>query len=319
MRGARRGGPGVRDDRRGGPALGRAAPPARPRPRCARGDFVKIDFGALVDGYHSDMTRTVVLGAAGGLAARAVRAGRRRAGRGPGRARRRASTWPTSTRPRGGVVVDAGRGEEFVHPLGHGVGLQIHEAPLLGATGIGTPGRRAWPSPWSPASTSRVAAACGSRTRSSSRDGAPEVLTRVPQGSAGDLTGLSWKADDGARRRCSAARRTTRGACSPRATDERRSHTAVATSNDIKNGLRAQPRRQSLDRHRIPAREARQGRRLRAHQDEERAHGQGGRQDVQCRHEGGLRDRLRVLYAVPGPSTAPATCSWTRTLSTRST
>ena len=30
----------------------------------ARGDFVKIDFGALVGGYHSDMTRTFVLGAA---------------------------------------------------------------------------------------------------------------------------------------------------------------------------------------------------------------------------------------------------------------
>ena len=30
------------------------------------GDFVKIDFGALVAGYHSDMTRTFVLGAAAG-------------------------------------------------------------------------------------------------------------------------------------------------------------------------------------------------------------------------------------------------------------
>ena len=36
------------------------------------------------------------------------------------------------------VVDRAGRAEQFVHPLGHGVGLQIHEAPLLAATTEGT-------------------------------------------------------------------------------------------------------------------------------------------------------------------------------------
>ena len=36
------------------------------------------------------------------------------------------------------VVDRAGHGEQFVHPLGHGVGLQIHEAPLLAATSEGT-------------------------------------------------------------------------------------------------------------------------------------------------------------------------------------
>ncbi len=100
------------------------------------GDLVKIDFGALVDGYHSDMTRTVVLGAAAAwqrelyaLVAAAQAAGR--AALTPG-----ADVVDVDAAARR-VVADAGRAEQFVHPLGHGVGLQIHEAPLLGASGSG--------------------------------------------------------------------------------------------------------------------------------------------------------------------------------------
>lgn len=101
------------------------------------GDLVKIDFGALVDGYHSDMTRTLVLGPAAAwqrelyaLVADAQAAGR--AALVPGTA---VADVDAAAR---GVVERAGRGEEFVHGLGHGVGLQIHEAPSLGAAGTGT-------------------------------------------------------------------------------------------------------------------------------------------------------------------------------------
>jgi Xaa-Pro aminopeptidase len=100
------------------------------------GDLVKLDFGALVDGYHSDMTRTVVLGSAAGwqrelhaLVAEAQAAGR--AALAPGT---EVTAVDAAAR---GVVERAGRGEEFVHGLGHGVGLQIHEAPYVGKTGTG--------------------------------------------------------------------------------------------------------------------------------------------------------------------------------------
>ena len=101
-----------------------------------RGDLVKMDFGALMDGYHSDMTRTVVLGRAAGwqrdlhaLVMAAQDAGR--AALRPG-----ASVVDVDAAARR-VVTAAGYGDEFVHGLGHGVGLQIHEAPLLGPTGAG--------------------------------------------------------------------------------------------------------------------------------------------------------------------------------------
>ncbi len=101
-----------------------------------RGDLVKLDFGALVAGYHSDMTRTFVLGPAAGwqrevydLVAAAQRAGS--AALVPG-----ADVVAVDAAART-VIEDAGRGAEFVHGLGHGVGLEIHEAPALAKTGSG--------------------------------------------------------------------------------------------------------------------------------------------------------------------------------------
>ncbi len=103
----------------------------------AAGDFVKIDFGALVAGYHSDMTRTFVLGKAADwqleiyqLVAEAQRAGREALR--PGAALRDVDAAARQ------LIADAGYGEQFGHGLGHGVGLQIHEAPGIGATSTGT-------------------------------------------------------------------------------------------------------------------------------------------------------------------------------------
>lgn len=102
-----------------------------------RGDFVKIDFGALVGGYHSDMTRTVILGRAAdwqrdiyALVAAAQRAGVN------------AATDGAALREVDGaaraLIADAGYGDHFGHGLGHGVGLQIHEAPGINSAAAGT-------------------------------------------------------------------------------------------------------------------------------------------------------------------------------------
>ena len=103
----------------------------------ASGDFVKIDFGALVGGYHSDMTRTFVLGKAADwqheiyqLVSEAQQAGRAALAAG-------ASLADVDGAARG-VIADAGYAEQFGHGLGHGVGLQIHEAPGINASATGS-------------------------------------------------------------------------------------------------------------------------------------------------------------------------------------
>ena len=103
----------------------------------ADGDFVKLDFGALVGGYHSDTTRTFVLGRAADwqreiyqLVAAAQQAGRDALQPGA----ELADIDAAARR----VIADAGHGEHFGHGLGHGVGLQVHEAPAINASGAGT-------------------------------------------------------------------------------------------------------------------------------------------------------------------------------------
>jgi Xaa-Pro aminopeptidase len=95
-----------------------------------RGEFVTLDFGAVVAGYHSDCTRTVVLGEASPrqreiyelvLSAQTTALSGLRAG---------LSTREADALARR-VIADAGHADHFGHGLGHGVGLAIHEGPTL--------------------------------------------------------------------------------------------------------------------------------------------------------------------------------------------
>jgi Xaa-Pro aminopeptidase len=96
------------------------------------GDLVKVDFGARVDGYCADMTRTVVLGKASQrqrdlyeLVRGAQAAGLECLEAGvPAGEVDRACRQP---------IAEAGLGDSFPHPTGHGIGLEIHEAPRLRA------------------------------------------------------------------------------------------------------------------------------------------------------------------------------------------
>ncbi len=108
-----------------------AEPHHRPTDRpLRRGDVVKLDFGALVDGYHSDMTRTVAFGEppARLREVRDVVAAAQRAGI---RAVRAGSTSAEVDRAARSVIEEAGLADRFPHGLGHGVGLEIHEGPFL--------------------------------------------------------------------------------------------------------------------------------------------------------------------------------------------
>ncbi|MBQ8783997.1 MAG: aminopeptidase P family protein [Clostridia bacterium] len=95
-----------------------------------KGDFITMDFGAVVDGYHSDMTRTVCVGepsdkqreiynivlSAQANALKTIKAG---------------ITAKEADSAARDIIKNAGYGEFYRHATGHGVGIEIHEGPVV--------------------------------------------------------------------------------------------------------------------------------------------------------------------------------------------
>ncbi|MDD4563893.1 MAG: M24 family metallopeptidase [Eubacteriales bacterium] len=95
-----------------------------------KGEFLTLDFGAVVDGYCGDMTRTIAIGSVTPLmrkiydivlesqlaAIDVIKAG--------------VSCYDADKTARD-IIVKAGYGDNFTHGLGHGIGTQVHEEPRL--------------------------------------------------------------------------------------------------------------------------------------------------------------------------------------------
>jgi Xaa-Pro aminopeptidase len=97
------------------------------------GDVIKLDLGALVEGYHADMTRTIAFGQPAAQVQK-VHDIVRQAQQAAIDVVRAGVTGVEVDAAARSVIAEAGYGDNFVHGLGHGVGLEIHEQPWLGTT-----------------------------------------------------------------------------------------------------------------------------------------------------------------------------------------
>lgn len=105
--------------------------------RLAKNEFILFDLGAILCGYHSDMTRTVYLGTPSAWEKKMYRAVRDALERARRTARAGVPAGQVDAAARQ-VLVRRGYGRYFVHSTGHGVGMEIHEEPRL-ARGVETP------------------------------------------------------------------------------------------------------------------------------------------------------------------------------------
>jgi Xaa-Pro aminopeptidase len=99
-----------------------------------RGDPVVIDMGVIVDGYCSDLTRTIVCGGKGDDQFKKIYDIVLTAQLAAEELIRPGMTGEEAHMLAHNVIAEAGYGENFGHGLGHGVGLQVHEAPSVGRT-----------------------------------------------------------------------------------------------------------------------------------------------------------------------------------------
>lgn len=111
-----------------------ALPHARAADRVVEsGDFVLLDFGAVSDGYCSDITRTVVVGRASESQREGYDVVREANMRASGAIRVGMLGMAADAVARE-YIHARGFGEAFGHSLGHGIGLEVHEAPRLAKT-----------------------------------------------------------------------------------------------------------------------------------------------------------------------------------------
>jgi Xaa-Pro aminopeptidase len=100
--------------------------------KIANGEMVTLDFGCIVDGFNSDMTRTFAVGEPGDEARAVYRTvyDAERAGVATARAGISARQLDQVCRD---VIDEAGYGPNFNHSTGHGLGLEVHEYPAVAA------------------------------------------------------------------------------------------------------------------------------------------------------------------------------------------
>ncbi len=97
-----------------------------------RGELVTLDFGCRFRGYHSDMTRTVAVGKPDGEGLKIYNVVREAQQRAVDSARSEMAAKDLDAVARK-YITKAGFGRAFMHSLGHGLGLQVHEAPKISA------------------------------------------------------------------------------------------------------------------------------------------------------------------------------------------
>ena len=108
-----------------------ASPHAVPTDRPLQaGDLLVIDWGAYVDGYPSDITRTFAVGAIEPEFKRIYEAVKQANAQGK-KASQPGATGRDVDRAARAAITEAGYGDYFIHRTGHGLGLEVHEPPFM--------------------------------------------------------------------------------------------------------------------------------------------------------------------------------------------
>ena len=97
------------------------------------GDFVTVDFGVMVDGYASDMTRTFLLGTITHEQRKIYDSVKRSQAAGLKAAKAGIACADLDAVCRN-IIERDGYGDYFIHTTGHGVGTEVHEDPRIGKT-----------------------------------------------------------------------------------------------------------------------------------------------------------------------------------------